>query len=190
MLARGFFRGNAACILRRCGTIFAQTKFIMLTDSQKQQVAAWVGEGLSLAQIQTKIESEFGVSMTYMDVRFLVDDLNLELCDTPTETTQDSPTGTPAEKGEAQADATSENADVQGTTATGGVSLSVDPVQMQGEIASGDVVFSDGVRGKWFIDRAGRAGLDGFPKGYQPPASDVPEFQKKLVAELRKLGLA
>ncbi len=53
----------------------------MLTDSQKRQVSAWIGEGLSLAQVQTKIEEEFGVAMTYMDVRFLVDDLDLELKD-------------------------------------------------------------------------------------------------------------
>jgi len=159
----------------------------MLTDSQKQQVAAWVGEGLSLAQIQTKIDGEFGVSMTYMDVRFLVDDLNLELCDAPSEKKPEATTGTPDEKGAGKAPA-----DVPASEAlqAGGVSLSVDPVQLSGEIASGDVVFSDGARGKWFIDQTGRAGLDGFPKDYRPPAGDVPEFQKKLVAELRKLGLA
>lgn len=167
-----------------CGMIFAKRKN-MLTDSQKKQVAAWVAEGLSLAQIQTNIERELGIAMTYMDVRFLVDDLGLELGGAPAEkspATEKTPdAATPADE--------PVPASAPGAP-TGGVSLSVDPVQMAGEIASGDVVFSDGTRGKWFIDRTGRAGLDGFPAGYQPPAADVPEFQKKLVAELQKLGLA
>lgn len=160
----------------------------MLTDSQKQQIAAWVGEGLSLAQIQTKISEEFGVAMTYMDVRFLVDDLNLELRDAPEPEKKDAsvgetgaPAGTPPNAdAETSADAPAED---------GGVFVSVDAVQAPGVLASGDVAFSDGVRGKWFYDARG-LGLDGFPEGYRPPQADVPEFQKKLIAELRKLGLA
>lgn len=52
-----------------------------LNESQKQTIAQWVDSGTMLAEIQTKIAEEFGISMTYMDVRFLVDDLNLELKD-------------------------------------------------------------------------------------------------------------
>lgn len=156
----------------------------MLTDLQKQQVATWVSEGLSLAQIQTKIEDELGVAMTYMDVRFLVDDLNLEL--------QDSAPETPAEPAAEEQPATppaGTQEDAQ-TPPVAGVSLSVDAVQIPGVIASGDVTFSDGVRGKWLIDQSGRPGLAEFPEGYRPPQADMPEFQQKLVAELRKLGLA
>lgn len=156
----------------------------MLTDLQKKQVAAWVGEGLSLAQIQTKIGEDFGVSMTYMDVRFLVDDLDLELTDSvPAEekaSDTESAAETPAEAVPAQDPA----------PAPGGVSLSTDAVQIPGVIASGDVTFSDGVRGKWLIDQSGRPGLAEFPEGYRPPQTDMPEFQQKLVAELRNLGLA
>lgn len=161
----------------------------MLKDSQKQQVAAWVGEGLSLAQIQTKIGDEFGVAMTYMDVRFLVDDLNLELRDAPVPE-EKSPSAAAADSAEDVPAGTPEGAERQDVpAASGGVSLSVDAVQMPGVLASGEVVFSDGVRGKWFIDGRG-PGLSDFPEGYRPPQSDVPEFQQKLVAELRKLGLA
>ncbi len=155
----------------------------MLTDLQKKQVAAWVGEGLSLAQIQTKIAEDFGVSMTYMDVRFLVDDLNLDLRDAVEET--------PAPAADVPAEAASAGvpAAPDAVPAAGGVSVSLDAVQAPGVLASGDVTFSDGVRGKWFYDSRG-LGLEGFPEGYRPPQADVPEFQKKLVAELRKQGLA
>lgn len=161
----------------------------MLTDSQKQQVAAWVGEGLSLAQIQTKIGDELGVAMTYMDVRFLIDDLNLELRDAPVPEKK-SPSAAAADSAENVPAGTPEGAERQDVpAASSGVSLSVDAVQMPGVFASGEVVFSDGVRGKWFIDERG-PGLSDFPEGYRPPKSDALEFQQKLVAELRKRGLA
>jgi hypothetical protein len=50
-----------------------------LSPEQKQAVAAWVAAGDSLALIQKKLSEQFKVSLTYMDVRFLVDDLGLEL---------------------------------------------------------------------------------------------------------------
>ncbi len=160
----------------------------MLTDLQKKQVAAWVGEGLSLAQIQTKIAEDFGVSMTYMDVRFLVDDLNLDLHDAAEETPAPA-ADVPAEAASAGVPAPAASAPDAVPATTGGVSVSLDAVQAPGVLASGDVTFSDGVRGKWFYDSRG-LGLEGFPEGYRPPQADVPEFQKKLVAELRKQGLA
>jgi hypothetical protein len=50
-----------------------------LSPEQKQTVASWVAAGDSLAIIQRKLSDELKISMTYMDVRFLVDDLGLEL---------------------------------------------------------------------------------------------------------------
>ncbi len=50
-----------------------------LTPEQKQSVAAWVAAGDNLSVLQKKLAEQFKLSMTYMDVRFLVDDLGLEL---------------------------------------------------------------------------------------------------------------
>ncbi len=50
-----------------------------LTPEQKQAVAAWVAAGDNLASIQQKLAEQCKVPLTYMDVRFLVDDLGLEL---------------------------------------------------------------------------------------------------------------
>jgi hypothetical protein len=52
-----------------------------LTPEQKQSVSEWVAAGDNLYAVQKKLAEQFKVSMTYMDVRFLVDDLNLELKD-------------------------------------------------------------------------------------------------------------
>lgn len=52
-----------------------------LTPEQKQTVASWVAAGDNLSVIQKKLAEDFKLSLTYRDVRFLVDDLNLELKD-------------------------------------------------------------------------------------------------------------
>lgn len=52
-----------------------------LTPEQKQTVASWVAAGDGLSAIQKKLSEQFKVSLTYRDVRFLIDDLNLDLKD-------------------------------------------------------------------------------------------------------------
>jgi len=48
-----------------------------LDESQRQKVAAWIADGAKLSEIQTRLMSEFNLKLTYMEVRFLVDDLKL-----------------------------------------------------------------------------------------------------------------
>ena len=50
-----------------------------LSPEQKEAITTWVAAGDNLAEIQKKLAEQFKLSMTYMDVRFLVDDLGLEL---------------------------------------------------------------------------------------------------------------
>ena len=52
-----------------------------LPPEQKQAVASWGAAGRNLSAVQKKLLEQFKVSLTYRDVRFLVDDLNLELKD-------------------------------------------------------------------------------------------------------------
>ena len=46
-----------------------------LSDAQKVAVTQWIQEGRSLADVQRSLREDFEISITYMDVRFLVDDL-------------------------------------------------------------------------------------------------------------------
>ena len=48
-----------------------------LTDEQRQRVTAWILQGAKLSEIQNRLASEFGIKLTYMEARFLVDDLKL-----------------------------------------------------------------------------------------------------------------
>jgi len=50
-----------------------------LTDEQKEKLRQWAEEGASIADLQERLKEEFGLAITYMDARFLVLDLGLEI---------------------------------------------------------------------------------------------------------------
>lgn len=52
-----------------------------LSPEQTSAVASWVADGDNLSVIQRKLSEHYKISLTYRDVRFLVDDLNLALKD-------------------------------------------------------------------------------------------------------------
>ena len=65
----------------------------MLTEEQKADVAKWFAAGASLDEIQKRMKTEFGVHMTYLDLRLMVADLPQ-----PVETQPAAPDG-PAHEG-------------------------------------------------------------------------------------------
>ena len=149
------------------------------SEEQKREISRWVADGMGLSELQKKLDSEFGIVMTYMDVRFLVDDLDLSLVDL------EEPT---PEKNEAET-VEDANADLDDTESMGGVQVEVDTVVPPGAMASGSVVFSDGVSKSWTIDQFGRLGLSGGQEGYKPSDEDLMEFQRQLEASLRNKGI-
>jgi len=160
-----------------------------LDEGQRRKVAEWIEEGLKVAEIQTRIGKDLGVTMTYMDVRFLIDDLKLKPKDAeppalPTIAAAKQPA--PAAAGASAAPAT--NPGLGEPAAGGNVSVAVDHVARPGAIVSGRVTFSDGQGGAWLIDQMGRPGLVPDQQGYRPSPGDITVFQTKLQDELAKLG--
>lgn len=165
-----------------------------LTDAQKQQISGWLEQGLKVADVQKKMAAELGVSMTYMEVRFLLDDLRLKPKDPePPKPPAAASTIAPASAG-APAPGDGSNpeslASVPDTTAAapGAVKLSVDTLARPGTVVSGKVTFSDGQTADWYLDQMGRPGLVPAQKGYRPSQMDIMEFQELLQLELQKLG--
>ena len=156
-----------------------------LDEKQRQQVAAWIEEGLKLSDIQNRLEKEMGLRMTYLDVRFLVDDLKLQPKDPPEPAPQKTVAPEPAPV-EAESP---EVALAEEPLPTGGnVSVSVDQVARPGAMISGKVTFSDGKNAEWFLDQTGRLGVTAAEKGYKPSPADVQAFQMELQRQLQKLG--
>ncbi len=187
-----------------------------LTPEQKQAVASWVAAGDTLSAVQKKLSEQFKITMTYRDVRFLVDDLNLSLKDAAPKVDASDvskapvpPPKAPEKKGlidklkekvgmapdaveeddlppEALAE---EPGDYPGQPAGAGqLSVDLDRVVRPGFMVSGSVTFSDGVSGKWALDQMGRLMLETPQKGYQPSAADVQAFQRELQMQLQRQG--
>ncbi len=165
-----------------------------LDETQRKKVAEWIAQGLKLSEIQTRLVSELGVKMTYMDVRFLVDDLKL----VPKHIEPLKPIGGPLSAPTAVESKSTRSSSPPAAsltsspdapaTATGSVSLVVDQLARPGAVVSGKVTFTDGNRADWYIDQTGRLGLVPQQTGYRPPAADLQQFQSALEAELAKLG--
>ena len=50
------------------------------------------------------------------------------------------------------------------------------------------MTFSDGVSSTWALDQYDRLMLNSKRKGYQPPAADIPAFQRELSRLLQQQG--
>ncbi len=166
-----------------------------LDEAQRQKVVEWIGQGLKLSDIQNRLISEFHLTMTYMEVRMLVDDLKLVPKDPEpvkhVESALTAAAAPPAAGGSSPV--AGPGAAVPKPAPPGGgpgkVSLTVDQLTRPGAVVSGKVTFSDGNTAAWQIDQTGQLGLIPPLPGYRPPTSDVQPFQMALEAELSKLGL-
>jgi hypothetical protein len=155
-----------------------------LTEEQRQMVAKWISEGAKLSEIQKRL-LELGIKLTYMEVRFLVDDLKLTPKD-PEPPKVVAPVAVPAA---APATLTAEkNPAPPGTLPASAVSVSVDQLTKPGAMISGTVKFSDGQIADWYLDQTGRLGVVPKVAGYKPSATDVQNFQTALQSEIAKLG--
>ena len=184
----------------------------MLNESQKDKVRQWAAEGAGLSEIQRRIKEEFGISMTYMDVRFMMLDLHADVKDKPEPKSADQGSGVRdqgsgiSDQGSGISDqdsdadrqtdkpsngqtAEDDEAEADGYTPPGmdggNVTVELDRVVRAGAIASGSVTFSDGVTGSWYVDQMGRLGITKVSKpGYQPSREDIEAFQMELQAKL------
>ena len=155
-----------------------------LSDTQKSAVTQWIQEGHSLADVQRSLREDFEISMTYMDVRFLVDDLDIAVAEEKLE----APELSEVEAGE---DATAEpvEAELVDEGSNCAVTVDVDAIMRPGSLVSGTVVFSDGVSLGWQLSAAGQLGLiPGEDPEYRPSPEDLQSFQSQLEEVLRKKG--
>lgn len=153
-----------------------------LTDQQKETVKKWVAEGKGVSEIQRLLSSEFGIDMMYIDVRFLIDDIGAQIPSSGENAADSAQEASPVDAEGPQSGSVGENeaqAENPGES-SGGVRVTVSPIQRPGAVMSGDVVFSDGGMAEWVLDNSGRLGLNPSTPGYTPPQSDLPEFQQKL----------
>ena len=142
-----------------------------LSEDQITAIRKWAEEGAQLSEIQGRIREEFKLPATYMDTRFVILDLGIELI---------------VEKVE---EPVAEESIVEAPIPTGAVNVTMDTIPQPGSIVSGKAVFSDGESAVWMLDQAGRPSLDPATPGYQPTQEDIIEFQKQLREHVQSTGL-
>ena len=159
---------------------------MQLTEEQKQEVVRWIAEGQKLADVQRRLADEFDVRLTYMEARFLIDDLQL----TPQDPPEPAPKPQPAPGGPAStADTILPGPLDAPPSGLGKVALQVDEITKAGTIVSGTVTFTDGGKAAWYLDQMGQLGMNPEQPGYRPPEPDINEFQIALDKELTRLGI-
>ena len=140
-----------------------------LTPDQIAALKQWAAEGATMSDLQRHLKDDFGVSITYMDTRFVILDLGIKLLEEPKvePKVEEKPAPVP----------------------TGVVTTTMDTLTLPGAMVSGKVTFSDGETAVWMLDQTGRPGLDPDTSGYRPTQEDIVEFQKQLRALIQKSGL-
>ena len=146
-----------------------------LDETQRKQVAAWISEGLKIGDLQKRMEAQWGLRLTYLDVRLLVDDLKL--------TPKDPAPPPPPPQTAAKAADDLPPPDLP----AGKVRITVDQITRAGAMVSGKVKFSDDKSADWYLDQMGRLGLAPAEKGYKPSAADLQDFQLALQSELERM---
>ena len=155
---------------------------MQITPQQEALVRAWAAEGATLSDIQTRLADECGLRLSYLDTRFLLLDLKVDLV----EKTKKDPPPRNLESGYSAgfgspAGGAGERSEPEGVPGASTLTVDLARIQRPGFAASGSVTCSDGVKGEWGIDNYGRLAL-AFPdnKGYRPSAADQQAFMQRL----------
>lgn len=172
---------------------------VELTVEQKQKVSEWAEAGATLNDLQSRLKTEFGLTMTYMEARLLAMELEVRLKDKTVkaapvaEAAAVSPVGTDEMVDEAFEGPDPESfplaEDEEALPGVATFAMAKDELVVPGALVSGTATFSDGMQAKWFLDQEGRLSLKAGHAGYQPPQVDVPKFQQGLEKILVKMGM-
>lgn len=141
----------------------------MLSPDQIEALKHLAAKGATLSDLQRYLKEEQQVSITYMDTRFLILDLGIELLE------------------EKEAEPAAESLETPSAPVpTGKVTVTMDHITLPGAMVSGKVTFSDGESAIWMLDTNGRPGLDPDTAGYRPSQEDIMAFQTQLRAIIQQ----
>jgi len=158
-----------------------------LSPEQISQIQAWADEGDGFPEIQKKLREEFEVRITYLETRFLLEDLKVELKSAPEP--EPEPEVVPEEN--SVADETITDGEIPGAVGDGDATakVSIDSVLRPGAIISGKVDFGGGHIASWWLDQMGRLGMDPIADGFRPSEAQALAFQDELRGVIQKSGL-
>jgi len=179
-----------------------------MTNTERDElIAEKLNSGMSLSDVQKLLENEYGIKMTYLDLRMLSCTLKVQwekkekhakvVDDITAAPAQERPAfrNQPPEDGEAGEaveedaveDAGEDAVEEQAAAPEVGLTdVTIDDEPIPGATISGTVRFLSGASGKWFMDRMGRLGISELDEGSaEPTPEDVQAFQAELQGMMR-----
>ena len=156
----------------------------MTTKERDEYIASQLNAGVSLSDVQTKLAQEYGVKMTYFELRMLAMGLAVdwEKQDKPKPAAAPAPVVAAAPQDAAADDGTD--------TANDAFDAEAEEAEAPhpGAALSGTAVFASGASGKWALSRNGRLGFEPDEGSAEPDENDWQLFQAELQKTLQSLG--
>jgi len=160
-----------------------------LTEDQKALVRQWAAEGADVAEIQEKLRTECSITISYIETRFLLADLAVEIQDKETESDQPQEATSQSLPGDDDPLGPDEVLPPERPPMGGGnVSVTIDDVTPANALVSGKVKFPDGQSADWMFDQTGRLALNPTAPGYRPSQEDIQAFQTELQRVISQKG--
>ena len=168
----------------------------ILENEIKHFMAAKLADGITLSEIQSLVNAEFKQNMTYMDIRIMASELEVDWKKFDPEKKVEAPAkagAAPAENvAPAEADSAEDAAPAENTAAApempdlSDTVIEVSKIARPGMMFSGSVKFASGSTAEWYVDNMGRLGLENLV-GEKPDQNDVEQFQIELDKAVRKM---
>lgn len=135
----------------------------MNTNERDIIIAQLLNEGRSLSEVQKVLQQEHDIKLTYMELRLIAADLEVNWKKLDPEEKKPEP-----------------DAAARDLPPASGCRVSMSKVQRPGALFSGDVTFSSGATAEWFLDQFGRLGMNPTNGSDSPTEDDLREFQTEL----------
>ena len=167
-----------------------------------------LSQGMSLSELQDQLVQQHGIHMTYMELRMLTADLqvNWEKQDAKAQAAKAKAAPAAPQPAASQAsaedareempddfaddaptadelpeeDPTAPETPAKDAVLRGKTTVEVSKVVRPGAAMSGNVTFGSGASGEWYLDQYGRLGLSLAEGSSKPDQQDVQEFQVEL----------
>ena len=172
----------------------------MTNQERDNLIREKLNEGLSLSDVQKLLDSEYGMKMTYFELRMIVSTLDINWSNQEKKHTSvitpspapEPPKPAPQQQEAPKVDANPEPPDDDDADdeiepgEDGGTQVTMDDVPIPGAVMSGHVVFASGASGKWVFNRMGQLGLAELDEGSEKPSQeDLMLFQQELQAMMQ-----
>ena len=136
----------------------------MTENEIKQIVANGLKQEKTLNEIHKELQGEHGVKMTFMDLRLLSADIEIDWdslepqLEEQEEVEEAKPVLEPQEN----------------------TTVEISKITRPGAAVNGSVHFASGFKGEWYLDNQGRLGLDMEDPEANPPEEEMMDFQNQL----------